>query len=353
MKKRLANYKKKVGLPPESLVYTGNRDPGPADIELLIYDENNYHQFRTATVSELARKIDKDKVNLLVINNLTDITLIEKLGTLLSIQTLVLEDVLNTSHMPKSEESGNQLLLTMKMLDFPETGELIQQHVSLLLGEYFVVVFKDFEYNLFLEVEKRIMSGKSRARQKKADYLFYLLIDTLVDSYYNIVDVLNNKIDKLEERLLEDPRPNYIRDIYHIKQFMSDLRGVVYPVRESILNVVQGDYALLQDDTLVYLHDVKDHINHIIHMFEAGRDTLSDLIELNSSNINNRLNGSMNILTIITTLFIPLTLIAGIYGMNFRFMPELHWKLGYPFAGGLMVITAIIMIMIMKRKKLL
>jgi magnesium transporter len=157
----------------------------------------------------------------------------------------------------------------------------------------------------------------------------------------------------MEERLLEIPRGNYIRDIYAIRQSMSEMRGVIYPVRESLLNLVQGDYPLLSPDTISYLQDVKDHINHIIQMYESGRDTLSDLIELNMANINNRLNGSMNFLTIITTLFIPLTLIAGIYGMNFKFMPELNWKLGYPFAGALMLLTAGIMYLIMKRKKLL
>jgi magnesium transporter len=353
MKKRIRNYAKKVGLPPESLVYTGNRKPSPADIELLIYDADHCDRIRTDSISELSKIIKKDKVNLLIINNLTDVTLIEEIGKFFGIQPMILEDVLNTSHLPKAEESGDQLLLTLKILDFPENGDLCQQHVSVILGEYYVIVFKDFDNVLFQDLKNRIMSGKSRARQKSGDYLFYLLMDTLVDSYYNIVDVLNSRIDKLEERLLENPVPNYIRDIYHIKQSMSEMRGVIYPVRESVLNVVQGDYALLKEDTLVYLRDVKDHINHIIHMFESGRDTLSDLIELNSSNINNRLNSSMNILTIITTLFIPLTLIAGIYGMNFRFMPELEWKAGYPFAGLLMLITAGIMVIIMKRKKLL
>jgi magnesium transporter len=149
------------------------------------------------------------------------------------------------------------------------------------------------------------------------------------------------------------PGKNYIKDIYAIRQSMSEMRSVIYPVREALLNMVQGDLPLLTRDTIGYLHDVKDHINHIIQMYESGRDTLSDLIELNSANINNRLNGSMNFLTIVTTLFIPLTLVAGIYGMNFHFMPELRWKLGYPFAGGIMLITACITYFIMKRKKIL
>jgi magnesium transporter len=353
MKRKQTNYIKKVGLPPESLVYTGNRKPSPADIELMIYDSSTCEKRRTNSMAELAKVIDRDKVNLLIINNLTDITLIDKIGQFFHIQPMILEDVLNTSHLPKAEESGDQLVLTIKILDYPENGDLIQQHVSMILGDCYVIVFKDSENKLFGELKARIVNGKSRARQRKSDYLFYLLIDTLVDSYYSIVYEINNRVDKLEERLLENPRQNYIQDIYHIKQTMSEMRGVIYPVRESLLNIVQGDNSLLNDDTVIFMQDVKDHINHIIHMYESGRDTLSDLIDLNGSNINNRLNGSMNVLTIITTLFIPLTLIAGIYGMNFKFMPELSWKAGYPFAGLLMLITAAFMFYIIKRNKLL
>lgn len=353
MKKRPRNYTRKVGLPPESLVYTGNRKPTPGEVELLVYNEAACSKHRVRSVDELKKQLDNKKNNLLIINNLTDITLIENIGKHFGIQPMILEDVLNTAHLPRLEESGDQLILTLKILENQNGGEVLHQHVTLILGSWYVIVFKDVETPLFREVINRIEKGKSRARQKNPDYLFYLLTDTLIDSYYAIVEQINDGIDKLEERLLEEPRHNYIQDIYRIKQTISGIRGVVYPVREALLNLVQGDFDLVADDTLPYLQDVRDHINHIIHMFESGRDTLSDLIELNSSNINNRLNGSMNVLTVITTLFIPLTLIAGIYGMNFKYMPELEWKGGYPFAGLLMLATAGIMYFFMKRKKLL
>jgi magnesium transporter len=353
MKKRKSNYAKKAGLPPESLVYTGNRQASPASVTLFVYDGETCDQFQTDSITELKKRINISKVNLLVLNNLTDVTLIEKLGQYFVIQPMVLEDVLNTAHPPKAEESGDQLLLTLKIFNYGPDGELEPEHISFILGGYYILVLKDNDNNLFHELENRIMNGKSRARQKKADYLFYLLIDTLIDSYYHVINEINNKIDKLEEQLLQTPGLNYIQQVYQIKQSMTELRGVIYPVRESLLNIIQGDYPLLKHDTIRYLHDVKDHINHIIQMYESGRETLSNLIELNNANINNRLNSSMNLLTIITTLFIPLTLIAGIYGMNYKFMPELNWKMGYPFAGLLMLLTAGVMYLIMKRKKLL
>jgi magnesium transporter len=353
MKRKRILYSRKAGLPPESLVYTGSQKAGSASIEMLIYDESDCERKTADSLPQMTKILNPEKINLLIINNITDVTLIENLGSFFHIHPLVLEDVLNTSHLPKAEESGDQLLLTLKLFKFNKYGGLEHQQVSFILGEYYVLVLKDFEDNLFSDLETRIMNGKSHARHKTVDYLFYLLIDALIDSYYHIIDEVYNRIDKMEERLLEAPRGNYIMEIYAIKQSMSELRAVLYPVRESILNMVQGDYPLLTADTVNYLHDVKDHINHIIQMYESGRDTLSDLIELNSANLNNRLNGSMNLLTIITTLFIPLTLIAGIYGMNFLYMPELKWKLGYPYALAVMLITAGIMYFIMKRKKLL
>lgn len=353
MKKTRANFVKKIGLPPESLVYTGNRKPSPAEMEILVYDDQSCEGTQTGDIKKLEKLIDKNRVNLIIVNNLTDVALIENIGEYFGIQNMMLEDVLNISHLPKMEESGDQLLFTLKLLDYPVDGDLMQQHVSLILGEHYVIVLKDFENMIFDDIKSRIVGGKSRARQKKADYLFYLLIDALIDSYYGIVNEINNKIDKMEEQLLETPKKDYIHDLYHIKQPMSDMRGVIYPVREALMNLVQGDYSMMEDSTITYMQDVKDHINHIIHMYETGRDTLSDLIVLNSSNISNRLNGSMNFLTIITTLFIPLTLIAGIYGMNFKHMPEIGWKTGYPFAILLMLVTAGIMLYIMRKKKLL
>jgi magnesium transporter len=353
MKKGRTKYSKKAGLPPESLVYTGSRNASSTTMEMLVYDEAGCERKTVDSLPGMIKNLNQEKVNLLILSNIMDVSLIEELGKYFHIHLLLLEDVLNTSHLPKAQESGDQLLLTLKLFNFNSGGELEFQHVSFILGEYYVLVLKDFDNNVFSDLETRIQNAKSHARHKTVDYLFYLLIDTLVDSYYPIMDEIYNRIDKMEEKLLDVPRGNYIKDIYAIRQSMSELRSVIYPVRESVLNLVQGDYPLLNPDTIGYLHDVKDHINHIIQMYESGRDTLSDLIELNNANINNRLNSSMNFLTIITTLFIPLTLIAGIYGMNFKFMPELSWRLGYPFGGAVMLITAGIMFLIMKRKKLL
>jgi magnesium transporter len=351
-KKSKASYARKAGLPPESLVYTGNKKPSPGDLDILVYDEQGCVHTHLTDTSELKSHIDSNKVNLLIINNITDINLIDNVGKFFEIPVMMLEDVLNTSHLPKVEESGDELLMTLKYMEYSSADGLIQQHISLILGPNYVIVFKDFENKLFEDIKTRIVNGKSKARIKKADYLFYLLTDTLIDTFYGVINEINNEIDKLEIQLLEKPEFNYIQGIYKIKQPLNDMRGVIFPIREALMNIVQGDYSQIEDATIPYLQDVKDHINHIIHMYDRGRDTLSDLIDLNSSNINNKMNRSMKVLTIITTLFIPLTLIAGIYGMNFRNIPELGWKFGYPYALALMLITSVIMLLIMRRNKL-
>jgi magnesium transporter len=266
MKKNRSNITKKAGLPPESLVYTGNRKPSPAEIELLVYDPESCRKLQISNPAELSGVVDKNKVNLLILNNITDVTLIEKLGKHFGIEAMALEDVLNTEHLPKVEEHGKQMLLTLKLIEISSEGELVQQHVSLILGDNYVIVFNDFENMIFEDLKDRIENGKSKARQKKADYLFYLLTDTLVDSYFGVVNEIIIKIDKLEEKLLEEPQRNYIQSIYQVKKMVNDLRGVVFPLREALLNIVQGDFDRFGEDTVAYFRDVKDHINHIIHM---------------------------------------------------------------------------------------
>jgi magnesium transporter len=324
-----------------------------SEMEILVFDEVNCHIEQTTDIKKLISLIDKTKVNLLLVNDMKDSVLIEELMKLFSIHPMVMEDVLGDADLPKVQESEDQLVLTLKLLEYTDSGRLLQKHLGMILGEYYVIVFKDSSNRVFDAIKSRIDNGKSKARTKKADYLFYLLIDTIVDTYYSVVDEIDNKIDKMEVVLFESPDNNFIKHLYRIKQPLSDMRGVLYAIREALLNILQGDFSLIEDETIPFLHDVKDHINNIVHMYELSRDTLSDLLEINNSNINNRLNSTMKILTIITTFFIPLTLITGIYGMNFKFMPEISWRFGYPMVILVMLITSGIMFYIMKRNKLL
>jgi len=344
-------------LPPKRLVPTEKtnafNEEHPVEIEVLVYDENSAKCQPARSMTALKKNVDAQKINLILISDLTEPLVIDEISKFFKIDPLVMEDALSESDIPTVQELGDQLLFTLKLMNFKANGELVNQHIGLLLGEYYVIVFKDAATTIFDEVKKRIENGNSKARLKNSDYLFYLMIDSVIDTYYEVVNEIDNKIDKMEAILLERPQSNYIGNLYRIKQPMSEMRGIIYPIREALTNMVQGDYHLIEDETIPYFHDVQDHVNNIVHMYDMSRETMSDLLEINNSNINNRLNGTVKILTIITTLFIPLTLISGIYGMNFRFMPELTWKWGYPMILGVMLITAGLMYLYMKRKKLL
>jgi magnesium transporter len=348
---------KKKLIPPKKPSPAGKnnafREDAPMEIEIVIFDEDSVKVQTVKDFTAIKQLIDRKKLNLIFINNLTEPHFAEQLGNYFTIDPLTIEDALSVADIPSIQESGDQMLLTLKLMIFKESGKLVNKHIGLLLGEFYVIVFKDSETNVFDEIKTRIENGTSKAKLKKTDYLFYLLIDSVIDTYYTVINEIDNKIDKMEATVLERPQTNYMHNLYRIKQPISEMRGVIYPTREALHNLVQGDFHLIGEETIPFLKDIKDHMNNILHMYDSSRDTLSDLLEINNSNINNRLNNSMKVLTIITTIFIPLTLITGIYGMNFKNMPELSWKWGYPGVLVIMLITAGIMYLFMKRKKLL
>lgn len=325
----------------------------PSTFHMLVFDRHTSNSYRPGSWNEVKEIIDVTKINLIIINDLTEPDIIEQVGEYFSMHPMLLEDALSEDEQPTIEESGDQLLLTLKKVDEGKGGETNVQHIGLLLGSYYVIVFKSAMSDVFDDIFARIENGKSKARQKKADYLFYLLIDCIVDTYYHVIDGIDKKIDMMEVVLFERPNTNYLVNLYRIKQPMINMRNIIYPLRESLLNVIQGDYPLIEDETIPFLQDVRDHINNIIQMYETSRDTLSDLLEINNTNISNRLNHTMKILTVMTTFFVPLTLVTGIYGMNFKFMPELSWKYGYPMVFGMMLVISAVMYWIMKKNKLL
>ena len=352
-RKKKFDYKVQLGTPPETLIYTGEREPVEAEIEAIRYDQESASRIVTRDVSEVRRTMDEQHIHLIIVNNLTDINLIEKIGEAFNIEKLVLEDVLNASHPPKLEQTNGYIHCLLKVLKYsPDEGVSIE-HISLLLGPNFVMVFMEFENTVFEPLKQRLLNGNSRTMQKKADYLFYVLIDALLDTYYVIINELNNNIDDLEVKLLDKPEWNFINETYLIKKYLNELRPVLYPAGAALMALIKGDYPSISEKTITYMRDLKDHIDHVIQMYESSRDALTGLVELNSSNINNRLNNSMRILAVITTLFIPMSLITGIYGMNFLFIPELNWKYGYPLALLFIILAGSLMYFIIRRNKLL
>jgi len=263
-----------------------------------------------------------------------------------------MEDVLDTTQRPKSEDFDDHVFLVLKMLKL-NGGDLSldAEQVSMVLGSNFVLTFQERPGDVFESVRERLRSNKGRIRKMGADYLAYSLMDAIVDNYFLILEKLGDKIEILEEEVVGNPDPGVRREIYALKRELIFLRRSVWPLREVISALERGESSLFTPATLLYMRDVYDHTIQVVDTLESYRDTVSGLVDLYMSSISNRMNDIMKVLTIIATIFIPLTFIAGIYGMNFEFMPELKWRFGYPAAWALMLSMAAVMFSFFRNKR--
>lgn len=342
---------KKVGQAPGSLIYTGDAPLKPAKIKLVQYNSDMISTNVFKDMSAVMKLVDKNLINWIHIDNLNNPGLIEEIGAIFNIHAMTLEDVLNIDHLPKVEETDNHLFLTMKHLKFNQSGELTETHISLILHEHVLLSFADSEDDIFANINTRIESDKSRARTKKADYLFYLLLDNLVDNYYLVFNEIYNRLETIDIKLIESTDKNHINEIHQIKNDLVLFRKSLVPLEKAVGNILKDEFDLITDEDEIFFKDIYDHIIQLIQTHDSYRDFISSLIEINSSNMNNNLNQTMKILTVIATIFIPLTFVAGIYGMNFKNMPELRWHYGYFVVLGFMFLVASGMFCYMKRKK--
>jgi magnesium transporter len=286
------------------------------------------------------------------INGIHDIALVEAVGECFGLHPMILEDIVNSSQRPKCEEFDDYLFIAMKMLAFVETtSKLESEHVSLILGSSFVISFLEDEGDVFDAIRHRIRTGGGRIRTMKADYLAYCLMDAIVDHYFLAVERIGDRVEMYEERILTDPQPNDIQEIHRFKRELLPLRKAVWPLREVLGAIAKSDSQLLRPETRVFWRDLYDHTVQVIDMVETSRDILASLHDAYLSSLSNRMNEVMKILTIISTIFIPLTFIVGVYGMNFDFMPELKWRLGYFVVWGVMLAIGISLYVFFKRRK--
>jgi magnesium transporter len=277
---------------------------------------------------------------------------LEKVGSCFQLHPLVLEDILNTDQRPKMEDYGQDLFIVLKMLNYDEkTGQIAAEQISLVLRSHSVISFQEGGGGVFASLQERIRNGKGRLRKMGADYLAYALLDFIVDHYFLILERLGERIELLEEKLLTDPTTPTLQKIQNLKREMIFLRRWVWPLREVVSGLERGESAWVREATRVYLRDVYDHTIQVMDTVEIFREMLSGMMDIYLSSLNNRMNAVMKVLTIIATIFMPLTFLAGVYGMNFKHMPELEWHWGYPAAWLVMVLIAILMLFIFRRKK--
>lgn len=354
---RVTTTSKKTGLPPGSLIHVGERRTDEVGITIIDYDEKNFNEKQAESVEECFKYRDEPTVTWINIEGLHEVGVIEELGNHFGLHPLLLEDILNTEQRPKIEDFDDHLFIILKMLYYDEKSEEIKfEHISLVLGSNFVISFQETEGDVFDTIRDRIRNGKGRIRRMGSDYLMYALIDAVVDNYFIVMEKIGDVIEDMEEELVEDPSPDTLQDIYNLKREMIFLRKSVWPLREVISRLQRGESDLIQETTYVYLRDVYDHTIQVIDTIETFRDLLSGMLDVYLSSINNRMSEIMKVLTIIATIFIPLTFIAGVYGMNFDpaaspwNMPELEWYWGYPAVLLVMSLITVVMLIYFRRR---
>ncbi|MBN1761981.1 MAG: magnesium/cobalt transporter CorA [Methanomicrobia archaeon] len=344
--------REKIGLPPGTLVHVGEKKAEKIRISIIDYDEAHVEEKEAKTVEECFPFKDKPTVTWINVDGLHEVGVIEQLGAHFGMHPLLLEDILHTEQRPKLEDFGAYLFVVLKMLYFEEgTRKILAEQVSLILGSDFVISFQEREGDVFKYVRERIRNSKGRIRKVGADYLAYALIDAIVDNYFIILEKLGETIEVMEEELVTNPMPDTLQTIHHLKRELIYLRKSVWPLREVISALDRGESPLIQESTGVYLRDLYDHTIQVIDSVETFRDMVAGMLDIYLSSVSNKMNEVMKVLTIIATIFIPLTFIAGIYGMNFDYMPELGWRWGYPAVWFVMCAILITMIVYFRRRK--
>lgn len=277
--------------------------------------------------------------------------LLEAFGKQFSLHPLLLEDIANTDQRPKLDDYDTYLFLVMKVLSLTDRQDILVEQVSFVLGRNVVLSFQENGTDVFKPVRDRLRSGKGRMRQNGADYLLYALVDAIVDQYFLVLESLGEKIESLQEKVMADPKPDTLKEIHALKRQLLFLRRAVWPLREATNGLSRSDCPFLHEPTKVFLRDVYDHVVQIIDTIETLREMVSASLDIYLSSVSYRLNTVMRVLTVITTIFMPLSFIASIYGMNFEHMPELQWEWGYPAVLGAMGLIAAGMLMAFRQRR--
>jgi magnesium transporter len=349
---RLINrLSEKTGLPPGALVHIGDKKAEKVEITIIEYDEAQFQEREVETIEECFPLGDKPAVKWIDVDGLHEVEILERLGDCFGFHPLVLEDILNTGQRPKMEDLGEYVFVVLRMLSSDANSGVDSEQVSILLGPDFVVSLQEREGDVFDPIRERIRTGRGRVRRKGADYLAYTLLDAVVDRYFIVLEQLGDRIELLEDELVTRPTTETLQAIHDLKSEMIFLRKSVWPLREAISGLERGESSLIQESTGIYLRDLYDHTIQVIDTVETLRDMVSGMLDIYLSSVSNRMNEVMKVLTIIATIFIPLTLVVGIYGMNFQYMPELAWRWGYPMVWAVMAVIGALMLAYFRRQR--
>lgn len=320
-------------------------------LELIQYNEDVYQKADDLPIAELLAQTDKRYVNWINLDGLYDTSIIEKIGQHFHLHTLLIGDI-TSDHQPKAEEYKEYLFFTLKMLYRIEAPNIIDyEQISFVLGKEFLLSFQEKDGDLFGPFRERIRQNQGLVRKKKADYLLYRLIDIIVDNYYSVLDNIGQQIEDIEEAIYSKPGAQEFQRIQQLKKELIYLRKALYPLRDALSKLIKDESGFIDSSTTRYFSDVYDHVVHLIDSLDTYKDLTSGLMDIHINTLNTRMNEIIKVLTIASTIFMPLTFIVGVYGMNFEFMPELHKQWGYPGVWILMIVMTFGMIGYFKYKK--
>ena len=351
MSRQKHKLSKRAGQPPGSLHVSGETGNTPVLITVIDYDATHFQEKQVNQITECFQFRDTETVTWINVDGLGNTKVIEDLGKHFTIHPLILEDILNTEQRPKMEDLGNYLYLNLKMLSYIEREKDVKiEHISMIIGSNFLISFQEDIGDIFDPVRERIRKD-GRIRKFGPDYLAYALIDGIVDNYFAVMEKLEERVEDLEEELVTTPTQGSLNKINRLKKDMIFLRKSVWPLREVINNLERSESPLIKESTTIYLRDVYDHTIQVIDTLETFRDMVSGMIDIYLSGLSYKMNEIMKVLTLIATIFIPLTFVVGLYGMNFRNMPEINWEYGYYSVLVMMVIMVVGMLTYFRRKK--
>ena len=352
MPKFFKRMSRKTGLPPGTLIHVGERKTEEVKITIMDYDQTAFWETEIKKIEECFPFKESPTVTWINIDGLHQIDIIKKIGEHFGIHSLIQEDILHTGQRPKMEDLDSYILVILKMLRYDDKVSTVRtEQISIILGSTFVISFQEMKGDVFNPLRERIRTGKGRIRRMGADYLAYSLLDSIVDHYFILLEKCGERIEALEEELALNPKPETLQAIHNLKQEIIFLRKSVWPLREVISGLERAESSLIHDDISMYLRDLYDHTIQVIDSVETYQDILSGMIDLYLSSVSNKMNEVMKVLTIFASIFIPLTFMAGIYGMNFEFMTELKIRWAYPALWGAMITVAAILLTFFKRKK--
>lgn len=339
--------RKRPGSPPGVLVHVGRKKMQSVDIQAFDFGRDNLEEAHGITADEALKYRDTQNVSWVNIDGLHDVDIIRTIGSHYHIHALNLEDVLDTNHRPKIDDMEDYIYVSLKMLTInPADRRVALEHISILLGETWVLSFQEIPGDIFEPIRERLRAGKGRMRKMGADYFAYALMDSIVDHYFVVVEELGARIEILDEAILQRPSPKTLQEIHSLKNELITVRKSVWPMRDIVAGLARNEGKLIRPETEVFIKDLYDHVIQLIDTVEIYRDLVGGLFDIYLSSISNRTNEIIRVLTVTTSIFIPLTFIVGVYGMNFHYFPELEWKYGYPMiwlvmlsmAGGMLIL---------------